>query len=176
MNKLIKSFLIAAFLFPCFNLTAQVSDGVKYENVMAVYMFNFTKFLEWTGSDQEYFNITVLGKSKITEPLRKIAEKENVSGKKIIVGEIKDIGQLKKCNMLFISTDDEDLVLAIIKKTAENKLLTVSNAKGFAEKGVCINFIMTEEKMKFEINRRAIEKTGIVVNSRLLSLAVKVYN
>lgn len=176
MKKLLRSFLFAVILFSYLNLTAQISEGVKYENVMAVYMFNFTKFLEWTGTDQEYFYITVLGKSKITEPLRKIAEKENVSGKKIIVGEIKDIGQLKKCNMLFIASDDMDVIPAIIKKTAENQLLTISNAKGFAEKGVCINFIVADEKMKFEINRRAIEKTGVVINSRLLSLAVKVYN
>lgn len=176
MKNLLISFLIIALLLHCLNLTAQINDGVKYENVMAVYMFNFTKFLEWTHSDQEYFYITVLGKSKIIEPLRKIAEKENISGKKIIVEEIRDINQLRKCNMLFIATDDEVMIPVIIKKMVENQFLTVSNAKGFAEKGVCINFIVADEKMKFEINRGAVEKTGVVINSRLLSLAVKVYN
>lgn len=165
---------VMVFVF-CLHLAAQVNSGAKYENVMAVYIYNFTKFLEWGNNDEENFHIAVLGKNKIAEPLYKIAEKENVNGKKIIVDEIKDISQLKKCSMLFISTEDDNLLPAILKRTAEKKIITISNARGFADKGVCINFVIADEKMKFEINRSAIEQLGIIPSSRLLSLAVKVY-
>lgn len=143
---------------------------------MAVYLYNFTKFLEWPNNDSGTFHISVLGKSKIIEPLLRIAEKEKVNGKNIIVDEIKDLSQLKNGGILFIAQENENMLPAIIKRTAGKNIITVGNSKGFADKGVCINFILAGDKMKFEINKKAIEEAGIIPNTRLLSLALKVYS
>jgi len=175
MKKLIVPFFITIFIASCPHLLPQAANGVKYENVMAVYIFNFTKFLEWKNDNPECFYIWVLGKSKITEPLIKIAEKENVNGKKLIIEEIKDVDKVKKCGVLFISNEDESILPSILKKTMEKNILTVSNTKGFANKGVCINFVLSDDKMRFEINRKAVEESGIIPSTRLLSLALKVY-
>lgn len=175
MKKTFRLFLIVVSFISYLYLPAQQSDGVKFENIIAVYIYNFTKFLEWPNNDSEFFYISVLGKSKITESLYKIAEKEKVNGKKIIIEEIKALNYLKNNSVLFISTDDDNMLPVILKKTTEKNILTISNSQGFANKGVCINFFLVDDKMKFEINRKAIKEAGIIPNTRLLSLAVKVY-
>lgn len=154
---------------------AQPGDGVKPENVMAVYIYNFTKFLEWNDNDSESFYISVLGNSKIIEPLILIAQKEKINGKKIIIDKINNMNQLKNNSILFIPGEYDSYLQTIIKRAYEKNVLTISNSKGFASKGICINFFVADDKMKFEINKKAIENAGITPNTRLLSLAYKVY-
>jgi hypothetical protein len=175
MKTTFRLFIITLLFAPLFYLFAQINDGIKSETVMAVYIYNFTKFLEWSSNDSDLFYISVLGKSNILEPLSKIAEKEKINGKNIVINEIKDLNNLKYGSVLFISTNDGSVLPSILKKTANKNILTVSASKGFADKGVCINFIVAEDKMKFEINQTAIEEAGIIPSTRLLSLALKIY-
>ncbi len=175
MKKTFRLILIIISIIPYQHLPAQLSDGVKSENVMAVYIYNFTKFLEWEKNDSGFFSIIVLGKSKVTDPLFKIADNEKVNGKAIVVNEISDLYSLDFCNILYLPPVNNDLFYDTLKKIKGKKVLLVTNSNGFAEKGAGINFVQVGDKMKFEINRRALEEAGIIPNTRLLSLAVKVY-
>jgi hypothetical protein len=175
MKKTFKLFLLTIALISHPISIAQLNDGAKSENVMAVYIYNFTKFLDWPNNDSEYFYISVLGKSNLVEPLNNIAEKEKVKGRKIVISELDNVSNLKSNSILFLSAEEENKLHTILKKTSEKNILTVSNSEGFANKGVCINFFIADNKIKFEINRKAIEEAGIIPNTRLLSLAVKVY-
>jgi hypothetical protein len=175
MKKRFEILVLMLLLIPYSILIAQISDGVKLENVMAVYIYNFTKFLEWPKDDSENFYIYVLGKSNLIEPLNKIAEKEKVNGRKIVISELEDLNNLKSNSVLFLTAEEGNRLNAILKRTTEKNILTISNSEGLAYKGVCINFFIVDNKIKFEINRKAIEETGIIPNTRLLSLAVKVY-
>lgn len=167
-------FLLAAAIVINPISATQLNNEAKLENVMAAFVFNFTKFLEWPQLDSENFYICVLGKSKLVEPLNKIAEREKVKGRKIIITEIEDLSNLKSNSVLFLATDEENRLYTILRKTSGKSILTIGNSEGLAKKGVCINLVVTDNKMKFEINRKAIEDAGIIPNSRLLSLAVKI--
>lgn len=172
MSKIILlavSFMISSFT----NL--QPTEGVKTENVIAVYLYNFTKFFDWKEDNSEFFTIIVLGKSKITESLFKIASKEKVKGKSIVVNEISDLYSIDFCNILFLPTSNKDVFNDTLKKTKGKKVLIVTNSEGFAEKGAGINFLQIDNKIKFEINRKVLNEKGIVPNSSLLSLAYKIY-
>jgi hypothetical protein len=59
----------------------------------------------------------------------------------------------------------------ILSCTGNKPILTVSDTKGFAEKGVLINFYMMGDKIKFEINEKAVHESGLVMSYRLLNLA-----
>jgi hypothetical protein len=175
MRTTFKIILLAVFLIISSFTYQQPSDGVKTENVIAVYLYNFTKFLDWKDDNSEFFTIIVLGKSKITEPLFKIASKEKVKGKAIVVNEISDLYSIDFCNILFLPTSSKDLFNNTLKKTKGKKVLVVTNSEGFAEMGAGINFLQIGDKLKFEINRKVLDEKGIVPNSSLLSLAYKIY-
>ena len=164
--------LIIFMSLECFGQPAENELGVK---VKAAYIYNFTKFLEWKQNNSEFFTIIVLGKSKIIDPLYKIASKEKVNSKTIVVNEISDLYDLGNCNILYLPTDDKDIFYDTLKKIKGKKVLLITNSSGFAEKGAGINFVQIGDKIKFEINRIAIESGGIIPNSSLLSMAYKVY-
>jgi hypothetical protein len=48
----------------------------------------------------------------------------------------------------------------------------VTEQQGYTEKGSHINFIMSDDKVEFEANPKAIKKTGISVSSELLKHAI----
>lgn len=170
--KILLCSVIAGMFFQ--NVYSQDS-GAKVENIYAAYIYNFTKFLEWSKDDSDNFHICVWGKNKIFEPLTVIAEKEKVKGKKIIVKETNDFKNLESCRILFVSKENENQLSEILKKIKGSNTLLVTDSDGFAEKGAAICFIQTDEKIKFEINKKTLEDIGIVPNSRLLAIAAKVY-
>ena len=55
-------------------------------------------------------------------------------------------------------------------------MLTVSDMEGFAEAGGVIGLMKTDEKIRFEINLLAAKEAGLVISSRLLSLALAIYD
>jgi hypothetical protein len=143
--------------------------------VKAAYIYNFTKFLEWKTKDFGFFTIVVLGKSSIANSLYKIASSKKINGKTIIVNEISDLSNLDFCNILYLVSNDDDILIDTLKKIKGKNVLLITSAKGFAEKGAAINFVQVGDKIKFEINRKELEEKGIIPNSSLLSLAYKIY-
>jgi hypothetical protein len=53
-------------------------------------------------------------------------------------------------------------------------VLTVGDCKGFAEQGGMINFVLENDRVQFEVNRKAAEQAGLKISSKLLSVAKSV--
>ncbi len=148
----------------------------KAENIMAAYIFNFTKFMEWPNDTiQDHFYITILGESEMSSPLKQIAGKKTVDGRTIVVSEIASIDENNYSHILFITGQNHDSIHTIIKKIMKCKTLTVSNTDGYGEIGVAVNFISSGKRIKFEINKNSLDSAGISTTSQLLGLAVKIY-
>jgi len=51
------------------------------------------------------------------------------------------------------------------------EVLTVGDTKGFAELGGIINFVLDNDRVRFEVNRKAAEQAGLKISSKLLIVA-----
>ena len=81
------------------------------------------------------------------------------------------VDEIGKTNILFISNSENKNLKNILEYTNNKPILTIGESKGFAEKGVLINFYLSENKVRFEINESAVRETGLYMSFRLLSLA-----
>lgn len=144
----------------------------------AAFIYNFTKFIEWSESPKSNeFTICVLKDSPIIEPLKQIASSKKVSEKKINVVVLKSENDTKDCSILFIpNTIPADKVSQIIKNFEEKNTLIICEKKGSLNRGAAINFILKDDKIKFEINRKSLDKANLKISSQLLKLAVKIQN
>ena len=154
---------------------AQSTNTATFENLLSVYIYNFTKFIEWPQSKSDDFKICVWGENNIVNPLNTIAQKENVNGKRIVVNVIEDIRKISDCNILFVGEEDKSQLNKIIENIKGKNILLITNSAGFAKRGAGINFLRVDDKIKFEINKAVLEANKIIPSSRLLSLAVHVY-
>jgi hypothetical protein len=171
---------ILCYLFCFFAFSFQKSSSKEIEeyNAKALFIYNFTKYIEWQDLDETSdFNIGVYQKCDILEPLKVIAYSKKIQNKKINIHQFNDQTKELNCNILFISDNtSNDSYINLIKKTNRKNLLIISESKKIFQLGSSINFLIQNNKIKFEINLQAIEKADLKISSQLLKLAVKVRN
>ncbi len=81
---------------------------------------------------------------------------------------------LSACQMVFVSEGQSANLSTISGKLQGKPILLVSESPGAAKKGSGINFIIVDDKMKFELNKGAVEKQGLKVSGDLTKLAIVV--
>lgn len=75
-----------------------------------------------------------------------------------------------KCQIVFTSADS-DLDALDLKAGAKKGVLTISDAKGFAESGGMINLVIKNNRVRFKINPHSAYQSDLRINSSLLRLA-----
>lgn len=145
----------------------------------AGFIERFTRFIEWPANanmdDQaQPFVIGVIGDDPFDGNLDKFYKKTSIKNKKVDIHYYSSPDQIKPCNILFISESKHDEIESILKSLKSDSILTMADTDGYAEKGVMINFIIKEDKIRFEINESSIKQSKLKVSHLLLRQATVV--
>jgi hypothetical protein len=164
---------IAAVLLPCTSSSA--ADQPQEYQVQAVFILNFTKFIEWPagslGPSYATFNICVLGDDPFGSTLDQIVSGEVVYGRKMAVHRIDRQPEPGFCQILFAGPHDDDA--RILSKLGPG-VLTVGEGQNFVRSGGMIGFVLDNRHVSFEINLPAAEAAGLRISSKLLTVAKSV--
>jgi hypothetical protein len=164
--------LVILFSMLCCTATAQ-SAG-EYQ-VKAAFLYNFAKFVEWPSSSfrdaASPLQICVFGQDPFGEELRNITNEKTVNGRKFEVHQIVDLQLARTCHILFIASSQRAQLKQILEGLRGPYALTVGDTKGFAEQGGMINFVLDNDRVQFEVSRKAVEQSGLKISSKLLSVA-----
>jgi YfiR/HmsC-like len=155
-------------------MRAQTPTAGEYQ-VKAAFLYNFAKFVDWPASSfsdaSAALRICVFGRNPFGEELRKITNEKTVNGHKLEVHDEVDLEHARSCHILFIPSPGEARMKEIVEALRGASVLTVGNTKGFAERGGMINFVLENDRVQFEVNRKAAEESGLKISSKLLSVA-----
>jgi hypothetical protein len=158
---------------PC---ACQAADEPTEYRVKAVFLLNFTKFIEWPAAAFEASDspiaICILGDDPFGSEMDRIVAGELVNGRKVTVQRIKHAPPPKSCQVLFAGESEKDTVKTL--RGLGPGILTVGEGEGFVRQGGMIGFIVESRHVRFEINRTEAESAGIKVSSRLLNVAKSV--
>lgn len=161
-----------AFLWPK-PINAQQPVNREYQ-IKAVFLFNFTKFIEWPGSafppNSTTIRIGVLGKDPFGSTLDETVRGETIGNRQLVVKRSQRIEDLLDCHLIFISKSEKDRVPKILSDLGPRAVLTVSETAGFARQGGIINFYLEGNKVRFEINQITARRIGLKISSQLLSV------
>jgi hypothetical protein len=156
-------------------LFPQKADEGKQYQVKAAFLYRFVDYVDWKDdSKSQTFNIAVLGKSSITPLLYGIAKNKKAKNKKIEVTEYNDLDKIKPCNVLFVPYNSDAPIESIISKFSGKPTLIVTEDNGYGKKGAHMNFVIINNKLKFEVNQKAINKSNMNISSFLLQHAILV--
>ncbi len=167
--------LITALLFSSPGLTTDF-DTREY-TLKAVFLERFTRFIDWpndqsAGEKATPFVIGIMGNPDFSALLKKIYQNQKIQGKNVIVKDLDNLETLQSTHLLFIANISDSTLENVLKQTQNTSILTVSDAEGFAERGVMINFFMSrKQKIRFEINEQAIKQSDLYISYKLLSVA-----
>ena len=150
--------------------------GVDTNSKMkAIFIMNFTKLIEWPSSYREGdFVVGVVGESPLYIELSKMAKTKKVANQALQIKKFNTAKDIGKCHILFVSRDKSQDISAIIKKVKSNSTLIITAKEGLVDKGSGINFVIKNNRQKFELNKKNVEKYKLKVSSNLEALALRV--
>lgn len=152
-------------------LGAAEMDAPREYEVKAVFLLNFTRFVEWPAAAEVGdgpFSICILGDDPFGPVLDKIVEGESVNGRRLAVRRI-GRPQLNSCQVVFFSGQDKET--AKVLAGMGSGVLTIGEGTAFLREGGMISFVLENRRVRFDINQSAAAKAGIRISSKLLSVA-----
>ena len=166
---------IVLILF-CVEFVSAQREVVDEYYLKAVFLERFTRFVtfkEEEASSQDDFCISMYGEN---EPLRdyltSVYEKQFIQNKPVAIYFVSKISEIKPYGILIVCKNKEHDLGEIGKAFAGKGILVVGDTPGFASKGVVINMIIQDRKMRYEINPRTAATYAIEIDRLLLSNAI----
>ena len=169
----LKRTIFLLLLFSSLKQTA-IAQGSRGEaNLKAVFIYNFTRYIEWDSTanpDKSSFVIGIIGFSPVNNALAEIAKTNRVNNKRIVIRYYSKPEDIQDCQVLFIPKGIPFSLASVLERTGKGTL-TVSEEPGFAKQGTALNFFIDNDKVKFEANLKALFMAGLKASSQLLKLA-----
>jgi hypothetical protein len=160
----------------CPSGAAQQSKPEEYQ-VKAVYLYNFGRFVVWPGTaveTQGTFDVCVLGRDPFGSALDATLAGEAINNRKLAARRIESPRQATNCQILFISSSEAVRIQEILAAVGSSAVLTVSDMPAFTSAGGIIQFVLRDNKVRFEVNLTAAEKAGLMLSSQLLKVATDI--
>jgi hypothetical protein len=172
MRKTGRIILLSAIIF--FSCVSRGADDTT-SKIKAVFVYNFTKYIEWPSAYKTgNFVIGILGSSNIFNELNNMAATKKAGSQTFEIKPFSNAAAISKCHILFVSQDYAASMKDVLAKIKGNSTLVVTEKPGLAKQGAAINFVVQDNKQKFELNKANAEKYDLKVSSNLESLAIKV--
>lgn len=146
-------------------------DSAAEYQVKGAFLVHFIKLTEWPSSGRDSASrlvVCVLG----TSPLAPVLDTLDtaIKGRQMTVQRLTSAEDAALCEVLFISapaSGDLDSVLHSVPPG----VLTVSEIEAEGPVPTVINFIVAEDGVDFDVNRKAASRARLEISSRLLSVA-----
>ena len=178
---MVLSIIITALVggFPLFMLvtdcawSSEKATVAEYD-VKAAFLLNFVRFADWPDRARDETGnaliLSIVGEDRFGNALNLIRDKK-VKGRTLVINNAVDSNNLTNCDILFVSSSEKDRLPSLMAALKGLPILTVSEIEGFAQRGGMINFIIVDNKVRFEINPDAAKQVGIHISAQLLQLA-----
>jgi len=153
---------------------AQSEPPTEYQ-IKAAFLYNFAKFVEWPADafadPHAPLVLGIVGEDPFGSVLDKLVLGKTVNGRGLVIKKLKQGADLRNCHILFLSSSETKRVPQILESLQGASVLTVGERERFAQSGGVINFILEENKVRFEINSDAAARARLNISSKLLALA-----
>jgi hypothetical protein len=158
-------------------LPAAAQPAASADEVKAAYLYRFIGYVEWPprvfATRESPISIAVVGADAVRADLDSLVKGRTAEGRPVEVHELLPGAPLDGVHLLFISRD-VIAPRAWLQEARDNAVLVVTESpQGLAGGGI-LNFVLTEQRVRFEASLPAAERSGLKLSSRLLAVASRV--
>lgn len=164
-----KRILIISIALSLFSIVAQAQEA-KFK---ATFTLNFIRYIGWPeASNQGDFVIGVLKSKEIADQLKVQSAGKKFGFQDVVIKEFKTVEEITKCQVIFVASSANFARNAeIISEKAGKTTLIVTESEGATSKGAIINFVIREDKLKFEISKANAARSSLQISSKLETMA-----
>jgi hypothetical protein len=164
----------------CLLTSASVVAAPSEYQVKAVFLFNFSRFVEWPASafaaPDSPFVVGVFGHDPFGTDLDAVVKGESVNGRPLVVRRVRDAAEAAQCQILFIHQSEEQRLNELLSALDRHSTLTVSDLPGGAQHGVMIRLVTEGGRVRMRIDIESARAAALVISSNLLRSAEIVQN
>ena len=146
--------------------------------VKAAFLYNFAKFVDWPPGAfpdaKSPLTLCILGEDPFGPFLDQTVAGESIGGRPIAVQRGARLADLKGCHLLFIGRAERGRLREVIAALHDGPVLTVGEEGSFLDDGGMIDLVLEGNRVRFEANLAAVDRSPLKISSKLLRLARQV--
>jgi hypothetical protein len=154
------------------------APGALERQVKAAYLYKFAGFVEWPEGSfarpDSALVIGVLGADALAEQLEQSVAGHTAGGRAIVVRKLRRGEALAGLHILFIGAMERAALQEALAASRGQALLTVSDSDEAHALGSMVNFVVADDKLRFEVALKPVASARMRISARMLSAAYKV--
>ena len=155
---------------------ANAQGNLEYA-VKAAFLVRFGDYVDWPAtafaSPQAQLVVCVVGEDPFGPALDKAAGGRQARGRPVVIKRLKAAKADSGCHVVFMAMADPVRLGQQLDALHGVPVLTVTDVKSGAS-GI-VNFVVKEERVRFDIDDDAAMQNGLTISSKLLALALNVH-
>jgi hypothetical protein len=121
------------------------------------------RFVDWptdSGPAERPFILGVVGRTPFGDELDEYFKRRTLKNRPVRIRYFKDAADLEACDLLFICASERDRLPALLARTRQRPILTLSESQGFTKAGVMVGMIREGDHIGFELNLGRAKESG----------------
>jgi hypothetical protein len=171
--------LAAALLLPLISAAQNLEQLTEYR-IKAAYLYRFCEYVEWPevvfADPASPLVIGILGDGRIAANLEEIVTGRRVGERLVDVRRLQAGDSIEGIHVLFITRSQDRDLAAILAEARMQSTLTITEWEDFDPSGSIINFIVIDDRVRFDIALEPAKRSNLRISSRLLAVARNVIN
>ncbi len=163
---------IIKFIFIISFILSNLYGASSEDELKAVVIGKVSHFIKWKKEDtSKEFIITVFQNHAFDSHLDILYKDKKIHNKPVKINYVENIQEIEFTHILYVTKHSQKDQEAIIKHTQKNSIVTISENKGFAQRGGVIQLYFVSQKIRLKINNEVTDTPNFKISSRLLSIA-----
>jgi hypothetical protein len=146
--------------------------------IKAAFLSNFGFYVEWPqtafAASDSPINLCIVGHDPFGALLDDSAKGQKIGNRTIAVHRISAISRNSDCHIAYLPNDADPHTTQALAALRGSDILTVTDATAADSDVGIINFVVKDNRVRFDIDDAAAASGGLVISSRLMKLALEV--
>lgn len=169
MHKLFQFMLLGLYAS---SLSRAAAEPIPEYEMKSTYLYYFAVYADWDESIKPNLNICIVGKNLFGTAITSLENKE-INGRRATIKHLTTLDNISACQILYYSESDLYAPKDVLSAVADLPILTITDTS--LPNGFMINLKVDKNRLMFDINYEAIKKNRLVMSSKVLNLAHRVY-
>lgn len=157
--------------------TSNPSNAVERQ-IKAAYLYKFAGFVEWPEGSfvrpDSPVVIGVMGADALAEQLEQTVAGHTANGRPLMVRRLHKGEPPGNVHILFLGAMDKASLAEVLNANRNQPLLTVSDSEEAYALGSIINFVVADDRLRFEVSLKPAAAARIRISARMLAAAYRV--
>ncbi|HZV67455.1 MAG TPA: YfiR family protein [Telluria sp.] len=157
---------------------ARAESAPLERQVKAAYLYKFAGFVEWPEGSfarpDAPLQIGVAGNDALAEQIEQMVAGRSINGHPIAVRKLHRGEALAGLHILFVGALERSAAAELLAAARGQSLLTVTDSDDMAALGSMVNFVVADDRLRFQVALKAVAASRLRISARMLAAAYKV--